>query len=323
MKINETPKKPVKLAVIGAGHMGKYHINICSLLQEVELVAVVDKDINKLKEIQERYEVPVYTDYGEISGKAEAAIVATPTSTHFQIAKKLLENGINLLVEKPITTSSGEAEELFDLARKKELVLMSGHVERFNGAVQELRKIVKSPYIIETRRLGPYNGRIKDIGVVLDLMIHDIDIVLSLVESDIKKISASGGKAITEHEDYATALIEFENGTVAVLTASRVTEDKIRTLAVTQEDAYIFLDYADQDITVTRSGSSGYFVSRHEIRYTQAAFIEKIYVHKENPLKLEIQHFAKRVGERNFENHPEKEIRALKVAEKILSEMNL
>ncbi len=319
--MNENSRSPVKLAVIGAGHMGSYHINICSLLPEAELVAVVDKDPEKLTEFEERYGIATYTDYREIIDKAEAAIVATPTSTHYGIAKELLEKGIHLLVEKPLTIKSSEAEELFALARKNKLVLMSGHVERFNGAVQELGKIVKSPYIIEARRLGPYNSRIKDIGVVLDLMIHDIDIVLSLVGEEIKKINASGGRVKSPHEDYATALIEFQNGTVAVLTASRVTEDKVRTLAITQEDAYIFLDYADQDILVIRSGSSGYFVSRQEIRYTQAAFIERIYVHKENPLKLEIQHFLKRVQEKDYQNMPEKELRALRVAEKILSEL--
>ena len=177
------------------------------------------------------------------------------------------------------------------------MVLHVGHVERFNGAVQELRKIVASPILIESRRLGPFVPRVQHDTVVMDLMIHDIDIVLGLVDAEIRRITAAGARVHSSRADVANVQIVFENGTVANITASRATEQKVRTLAITQPDAYIFLDYTDQDIQIHRRAASEYVLNRESIRYRQESFVEHLFVHKENPLKLEILHILNAVRE--------------------------
>jgi predicted dehydrogenase len=206
-----------------------------------------------------------------------------PTVLHFKIAKMALEAGIHVLIEKPITQSIEEAEELIHLAQSKGLILQVGHVERFNGAVQEISKIVNNPLFVEARRMSPFTPRVKDISVVLDLMIHDIDVVATLIKSPIIKINAMGNRIFSE--------FQFENGCIANLSASRATQNKIRTLSLTQEKSYIFLNYADQDIHIHRHASQAYLMTREEIRYSQESFIEQLYVHKDNPLKLEHIHF--------------------------------
>jgi predicted dehydrogenase len=169
-------------------------------------------------------------------------------------------------------------------------MLHVGHVERFNGAVQELKNIVRDPILIECRRMGPFQSRVKDDGVVLDLMIHDLDIVLNLVGSRAHRISAVGAAVLSEVEDVANVQLWFGNGCLATITASRATQEKIRTLAVTQREEYVLLNYTDQDIRIYRQGSSEHRLGRGELRYKQEALIERIFVHKDNPLKLEIKH---------------------------------
>jgi predicted dehydrogenase len=199
------------------------------------------------------------------------------------------------------------------------VTLHVGHVERFNGAIQELKNIVHEPWFIESRRLGPFVSRIKDDGVVLDVMIHDIDIILNLVESPITRLYALGKSINSEREDLANVQICFQNGCIANIIASRSTEIKIRTMAITQRDAYILLDYTDQDIRVHRQASSEHVVTRGALRYRQESLIERIFVHKENPLKLEIQHLLDCVSRRaTREVSVEKELRSLQVALQIL-----
>jgi predicted dehydrogenase len=242
--------------------------------------------------------------------------VAVPTPLHFPVARELLEAGISVLVEKPMTTTLDEARQLFRLARERGVVLHVGHVERFNGAVQELRKIVANPILIESRRLGPFVPRVQDDTVVMDLMIHDIDIVLGLVDSEVRRISASGARVHSAQTDVANVQILFESGTIANITASRATEQKVRTLAITQPDAYVFLNYTDQDIQIHRRAASEYILNRESIRYRQESFVEHLFVHKENPLKLEILHLlnAVREGPRAETPADHDDVRSLAVA---------
>jgi predicted dehydrogenase len=244
--------------------------------------------------------------------------IAVPTPLHFQVARDFIEAGVHVLIEKPLTPSLEEARDLFRIARERNVVLHVGHVERFNGAVQELRKIVVSPILIESRRLGPFVPRVQHDTVIMDLMIHDIDIVLGLVDAEIREITAVGTRVQSARADVANVQIVFENGTLANIIGSRATEQKIRTLAITQPDAYIFLNYTDQDIQIHRRAAAEYILNRESIRYRQESFVEHLFVHKENPLKLEILHLlgavreAQRTGRVDLTEHDD--VRSLAVA---------
>ena len=245
---------------------------------------------DRVTAIAEKYKTIPVTDYHELLGAVDVVSIAVPTSLHYRIARDFLEAGVHVLLEKPMTHTLEEARELFRLAEAQNVVLHVGHVERFNGAVQELKKIVQDPWLIESRRLGPFVPRIKEDGVILDVMIHDIDIILNLVRSPVRRMYALGKAIYTASEDLANVQICFQNGCIANIIASRATEIKIRTMAITQRDAYIVLDYTDQDIRVHRQASSEHLVTRGALRYKQESLIERIFVHKENPLKLEIKH---------------------------------
>src|SRR5262249_31938583 len=187
------------------------------------------------------------------------------------VARDLLEGGVSVLVEKPITPTLEEARELYAIARRAGTILEVGHVERFNGAVQELRKIVDRPILVESRRLGPFVPRVRKDTVLMDLMIHDLDIVLALVDSPLSRIAASGAAVVSDAIDVATVQLGFASGAIATITASRATEEKIRTLAITQPDAYILLDYTEQDIHIYRRAAQEYTMNRGSIRYRRAA----------------------------------------------------
>lgn len=282
--------KKVRAAVVGVGHMGRYHVGVYSELPNVRLIGIADIDESRGKEIAEKYNTGFYKEYKELFGKTDVVSIAVPTSQHYKVAKDFLDAGIHVLVEKPLTKRIEEAKELFGIAEKKNLTLHVGHVERFNGAVHELKKIVDNPIFIECRRLGPYDSRIQDDGVIMDLMIHDIDIILNLVDSKVKNINVVGSVIFSDKDDLCNAQIEFENGCIANITASRATQHKIRTLAITQKDKYIFLDYTNQDIHIHRQASSEHSLTKQELRYKQESLIERIFVHRENPLKLELKH---------------------------------
>jgi predicted dehydrogenase len=288
--MTRTPEARLRGAVVGAGHMGQYHILALAEIWGVDLVAVVDIDLDKARQVAMPYGVPALRDHRALAGLADFAIVAVPTSRHFEVARDLLEAGIHVLVEKPMTATLEEAKELFRVARARTRVLHVGHVERFNGAVQELKNIVERPILIESRRLGPFVSRVADDSVVMDLMIHDIDIVLGLVSSEPRHITAVGTSVHSRRADVANVQIVFDSGAVASITASRATEEKIRTLAITQPDAYIVLDYSYQDIQIHRRAAQEYTLNRESIRYRQGSFVEHLLVHKDNPLKLEIRH---------------------------------
>ena len=285
------PGEPrIRAAVVGTGHMGQYHVLALAELWGVELVGVVDVDRAKADAVAAQYGVRAFSSHHELEGRVDFATVAVPTERHFDVARDLLESGAHVLVEKPMTPTLEEAKELFRTARERNRVLHVGHVERFNGAVQELRKIVDGPILIESRRLGPFVPRVQNDSVVMDLMIHDIDIVLGLVSGEPRKMTAVGCSVHSGRTDVANVQIVFDGGTIASITASRATEEKIRTLAITQPDAYIVLDYSHQDIQIHRRAAQEYTLNRESIRYRQASFVEHLLVHKDNPLKLEIRH---------------------------------
>jgi predicted dehydrogenase len=316
--------KPLRVGVVGVGHMGEYHVRIYSELPNVELVGVVDINEERVAKIRKQYNTIPYNDYTKLFNIVDAVSIAVPTTLHYEIAKDFLLSGIHVLVEKPITSNLLHAKELINLASSRSLILQVGQVERFNAAVQELKAIIREPLLIECRRLGPLpNGRINDTGVILDLLIHDVDVVLNLVDSEISSLSVAGSSVCTEHEDIATVQMMFKNGCIATLTASRVTEDKIRTLSVTQKDAYIFLDYATQDLHIHRQASSKYILTKEVLRYKQESFIERLFVHKDNPLKLELIHFINCIlNGTEPKVNPEEELKSLEVTLKILDKLN-
>ena len=213
----------IRAGVVGAGHMGQYHILVYRDLWDVDLVGIVDTDAARARQLAAEYHTGVFTDHRELIGKVDVASVAVPTDQHFSVARDLLEGGISVVVEKPMTATLEEAKELFRVARQRGSVLHVGHVERFNGAVQELRKIVQRPILIESRRLGPFVPRVQNDSVVMDLMIHDIDIVLGLVDGEPRRISAVGRSVQSSAPDVANVQIMFDTGTIANITASRAT----------------------------------------------------------------------------------------------------
>jgi predicted dehydrogenase len=270
--------------------MGRYHVGVLAELPQVELVGIVDVEPERIQQLAETYSTSSFTDYRDLLGEVDVVCVAVPTTMHYEVARGFLDAGVHVLIEKPIAPTLAEAEELFELANQRGVMLHVGHVERFNGAVQELKNIVRDPILIECRRMGPFQSRVKDDGVVLDLMIHDLDIVLNLVGTRAHRISAVGAAVLSDVEDVANVQLWFDNGCLATITASRATQEKIRTLAVTQREEYVLLNYTDQDIRIYRQGSSEHRLGRGELRYKQEALIERIFVHKDNPLKLEIKH---------------------------------
>lgn len=281
----------IKAGVLGVGKMGEYHVGILSENRDVDLVAISDQSEERGRVISERYSVPYFSDLEDMLEKVDVAIIAVPTLLHYPVAKEVLSAGIHVLLEKPCADNLEHARELFDLADKNNVILHIGHVERFNGAVQELHKLVDDPILVECKRMGPFVERMKDDSVVLDTMIHDIDIILNLINAKVVRINVMGRSVFSEKDDVVCVQLEFETGCIASIVASRASQNKERTLSITQKDSYVILDYTDQEIYVHRQASSDYRLTKDSLRYKQESLIERIFVHKDNPLKLEIQHF--------------------------------
>ena len=268
----------IKTAVIGIGYLGKEHARIYREMNTCELVGVSDNEPS-CKEKADALGVPFYKNYRDLIGKVQAVSIATPTFTHYEIAKQFLEAGIHTLIEKPITLKLSDADELITIARNKNLALQVGHLERHNPGFRRIGEIARNIRFLEIHRLGPFNGRINDCGVVLDLMIHDIDIVLSLVQSEIATFDAVGINVLTPYEDIANVRIKFKNGAVADLTASRLTPEKQRKIRIFQEDAYISLDFDQQKAKIFKKGGL--------LGITQ----ETVNIERSEPLKEELEFF--------------------------------
>jgi len=241
---------PIRVGVIGVGYLGNIHAKIYSNLPGVELVGVVDVDRATVDRVAANYGCPGYTEPTDLIGKVDAVSIVVPTSLHLETARPFLEAGVHMLMEKPLAPSYEESLELVELAEQSNVLFQVGHLERFNGGVVELAKRVKNPRFMEVTRIGPFVARATDVDVVTDLMIHDIDIVMSLVGEPIASIAAAGTPVITDHIDIANARLEFANGVVANVTASRVSNKQQRRIRVFEQEHYYGLDYTNQQITV-------------------------------------------------------------------------
>jgi len=269
----------VRVGVVGVGHIGREHARIYSQLPGVDFVGLYDLDGQVAEKVAQRHGVKAFSTAQALAEEVDAATISTPTSTHREIAGIFLGLGKHVLVEKPITDTTQQAKELVDLAHSKNLVLQVGHIERFNPALQALEEKLTRPRFIEAHRLSTYPGRSTDIGVVLDLMIHDIEVVLHLVRSPIESIDSVGTAVLSKGEDIANARIRFKNGCVANLTTSRISFEKMRKIRVFQDDAYLSLDYFDQSGVIYRKVDS-------------QIVKENIKVEKDEPLKLELSAFV-------------------------------
>ncbi len=276
---------PLKIAVIGTGHLGSLHTKIYSLIkkkQNISLIGVCDVKKKTAKDIAKKYNTDYYTDYKDLIGKVDAVSIVVPTSLHYRVAKDFLEAGVHVLVEKPITKTIEEADELIRIADAKGLILQVGHIERFNPAIRAIEPLLTKPRFIECQRLGSIKKkkRIKDVGVVLDLMIHDIDIILGLVQSKVKSIEAVGLSTVSDHEDLANVRLSFQNNVIADITASRVTKEEVRKIRVFQDNSYILLDFLHSEAFL--------YTGSDETKIKK----EKIKIRKKNALKVELKSFV-------------------------------
>jgi predicted dehydrogenase len=243
---------PLRVAVVGAGHLGRHHARLYAAIPQAELVAVADVRADRARDVAQAYGAQATDDYRELLGRVDAASIAVPTENHFAVARDFLEAGCPVLIEKPFTRSLAEADQLLEIAERKGVPIMVGHIERFNPAFLAAKEHFRSPLFIDCVRMGPFTFRSLDIGVVLDLMIHDLDILLDLVPAPIESVEAVGMPVLTTHEDMANARVAFANGCVASLTASRVAAHAVRRVRVLQPDAVISLDYGEREAQVYR-----------------------------------------------------------------------
>jgi predicted dehydrogenase len=244
--------KKIKVGVVGVGYFGQFHAEKYAKIEDVALVGVVDADASRAKEIAKRYRTRPFFHYADLFQKVQAVSIAVPTPFHYSITKECFLQGMDVLLEKPISSTLEEADELIRLAESKGLIFQIGHLERFNGALSTIEGKVQHPWFIESHRLGPFSGRGTDVDVVLDLMIHDLDILLSLVSSTVKQFQAVGFPVLTHTSDIAHARIEFENGCIASLTANRVSEEKARKTLVLQPDGILSIDYLLQKLSFSK-----------------------------------------------------------------------
>jgi predicted dehydrogenase len=241
---------PVRVGVLGVGYLGSIHARIYANMDDVDLVGVVDANVEQAEEVAEACNCKAFASATEMLGQVDAVSVVVPTSLHLEMAKPFIKAGVHVLMEKPIAPTYDESLELVEMAEQAGIVFQVGHLERFNAGVMELANRVKEPRFIEVHRVGPFVARATDVDVVTDLMIHDIDIVMSLVNSPLKSIYANGIPIITDHADIANARLEFENGAVASFVASRVSREPLRRIRIFEHKHYYNLDYVTQQIDI-------------------------------------------------------------------------
>ncbi len=254
-----TMTEPLKTGVIGVGYLGRFHADKYAALEETDLVGVADVNGPRSQEVAKATKTQAFTDYRQLLPLVQAVSVAVPTTLHYQVVKDCLEAGLQVLVEKPLTVTVAEADELVALAREKGLLLLVGHLERFNSAMEDLKQRVTQPRFIESHRLAFYKERGTDVDVVLDLMIHDLDHVLNLVPSPVKEIRAAGISVLTESIDLANARLEFADGCIANLTASRMSFKSMRKFRLFQPEAYLAVDFEARELTAAfrKEGAAG------------------------------------------------------------------
>jgi predicted dehydrogenase len=319
-----------KIGIIGTGHLGKLHVKMFKQITECEVVGIFDSNNQTAQDVAQEFNVKAFDNLNDLLNLTQAVSIAVSTTAHHEIAMKCLERGVHVFVEKPITASISEAEELVQIASDRKLNLQVGHIERFNPAIISLEKFIIEPMFIQTDRLAQFNPRGTDVAVVLDLMIHDIDIILSLIKSKVNKIDASGVAVVSNNLDIANARIEFENGAVANVTASRISQKKMRKMRIFQRDAYISLDFITGVSEVYRLlptdqnpepaamsfGEIGIGEKRKRLIYEQPEIKEV------NALKYELELFIKSIL---YKTHPVVSgmdgLRALQVAKIIMDKI--
>lgn len=242
----------LKIGIVGVGHLGKFHLNNWLEIADVEVIGFMDPDDKNAEQVIEKYQIPRFFDADTFLNLCDAIDVVTPTNYHFEWCEKAIKKGKHVFVEKPFAHTMEEAKELVKLAKESNIKLQVGHVERFNPAFLALKDVAINPMFIEVHRLAQFNPRGTEVSVILDLMIHDIDIILSVVKSDVKRISASGVAVLTETPDIANVRIEFDNGCVANLTSSRISMKKMRKMRVFQKDAYIGIDFLNKKTEIIK-----------------------------------------------------------------------
>lgn len=291
------PVQPLRVGVIGAGMMGQNHLRIYSMLKEVDLVAVVDVDEERARNSAIKYGCIPYTNIEDIIDQVDAVTIAVPSGLHAAMGVFFLRHGIHCLIEKPLALTEKECQLLIKTAEQNNAVLLVGHIEHFNPAVQQLSRLLEGNHTIhaiDVHRMSGSSKRITDVDVVMDLMIHDLEIVLSLIRQPVVNVSAeavyhSGSKAV----DYVSALLSFAGGTIVNLTASRITQNKVRKLSITADIGYITLDYSAQELLIYRQAAESTLVNCEGTLFDQA--IERVLVRPAEPLIVEIQHFIQSV----------------------------
>jgi len=298
----------IRVGIIGVGYLGTQHARILSYLEEAELKAVADIDFQKALQIGNRHGVRYFQNYEEMIDDIDAAVVATDTSAHFSVSMSLLKQGKHVLVEKPITATVEQGEQLVETAAKNNLIFQVGHLERFNPAVEAVENMISEPKFIEVQRLGSFSARSLDIDVVLDLMIHDLDIILALIKDEVVAIKSSGIHVVSEKIDIANARLEFKSGCVATLTASRVHQGKVRKLRIFEPTSYYSIDYIDQEVKIFPLDG----------RQTD---IKTLKIQKEEPLKKELKNFLDCIeAGKNTKVSGVEALRALRLAYNVIRE---
>jgi len=300
----------IKAAVVGVGHMGKEHARVYRSIRDVKLVGVADIHEKQGAKVARKCRTDYFKDYHDLIGKVDVASIAVPTSHHFEVARDFLEGGASVLIEKPMTDSVPQAEELVEIGRRKGATIQVGHIERFNPALMAIQKHLTEPKFIECHRLSPFSFRSADIGVVFDLMIHDIDIILHLMGSKIKRIDAAGASVISRHEDVANARLVFENGCVANVTASRVSLKSMRKIRIFSPDSYISIDCLGRNATIIRKSPKltveSIDVNKLDVStiadlkgflFGDLLKIEKVKMDDHEPLQKELEAFVESVRE--------------------------
>jgi len=284
----------VKVGVVGVGYLGQHHARIYSELEGAELVGVCDMDFARASEIAKKTKTTAYKSFEELIGKVKAVSIVAPTVEHHRIAKAFLDAGVDVMVEKPVTVTVEEADDLIKAAEDKNCIFQVGHLERFNSAVRKMVEMTTTPRFIECNRLSPFPDRSTDVDVVLDLMIHDIDIILSLVRSKVKYIHAVGIPVISKNVDIASARMEFESGCVANITSSRISIKKERKIRLFQPDTYISLDYQNQEMYAYNR-----IPNKKDPEGKPDIVGGKVKVKKDEPLKAELEAFVNSVATRS------------------------
>jgi predicted dehydrogenase len=325
-------KTKVRTAVIGAGKMGAIHAKVYDQLEQSDFIAVVDIDVDKARPLAEQYNCSACSDYNDILGKVDAVTIATPTVTHLNLAKMFIENNIAVLIEKPLAANVTEGQQIAELAKKHNIVVAVGHSERCNPVVQAIKRLDIEPKFIESNRISPYPFRSTDVGVVLDVMIHDIDIILSLAASKIRKIDAVGLGVIGEKEDICNARIVFDNGCIANITASRLALKTERKVRVFSRQVYVSLDYFKKSGIVIKADPNTNvlkWIKEHQetgdfdlttVNWPDLLHIEELDIDDKEPIRLEQENFLRAVMDSDCtpEVSAEEGLAALQCAEKIL-----